>query len=215
MFEMSDGELQVWNGTYSAGWLARIRKIDVAKTEAESIRLYQQLRDRYGSMKAVQDIDYGTLATSAIFAIEHLSVGKPAPDIIGEDMDGAGLKLSDYRGKVVLLSFWGEWCAPCMALIPHEKELLARLDGKPFALIGVNSDADKKKVKALQIPWRSFWCGEKGPLGDIPMAWSIRGWPKMYVLDQAGVIRAKHTTDERIDEIIDHLLLDLARVQQD
>ncbi len=54
----------------------------------------------------------GTLADAAgrdLFELRHLTVGRPAPDIEGEDTDGKKFKLSDYRGKVVLLDFWGHW----------------------------------------------------------------------------------------------------------
>jgi cytochrome oxidase Cu insertion factor (SCO1/SenC/PrrC family) len=51
----------------------------------------------------------GKSAESDLFEIQHLSVGKPVPEIAGEDVDGKEFKLSDYRGKVVLLDFWGNW----------------------------------------------------------------------------------------------------------
>ncbi len=54
----------------------------------------------------------------------NLVVGKPAPEIEGADMDGKPFKLSDYKGKVVVLVFWGTWCGPCMAQVPHERELV-------------------------------------------------------------------------------------------
>ena len=51
----------------------------------------------------------GEAATSALFELKNLSIGKVAPDIVGEDLDGTPMKLSDYRGKVVVLDFWGDW----------------------------------------------------------------------------------------------------------
>jgi len=44
-----------------------------------------------------------------LFSLQHLMVGKPAPEIVGEDLSGVEFKLSDYRGKVVLLDFWAHW----------------------------------------------------------------------------------------------------------
>ena len=52
---------------------------------------------------------YADLAKAAKFELEHLQVGRPAPEIEGEDLDGVPFKLSDYRGKVVVLDFWGDW----------------------------------------------------------------------------------------------------------
>lgn len=52
---------------------------------------------------------YGSRAKSTIYELEHLQVGMVAPDITGNDLDGVAFKLSDYRGKVVFLDFWGDW----------------------------------------------------------------------------------------------------------
>ena len=73
------------------------------------------------------------VARPKLEAIHSVAVGKVAPDIDGEDIDGKPMKLSQYRGKVVVLVFWGTWCGPCMSLIPHEKALVERLRGRPFA----------------------------------------------------------------------------------
>jgi thiol-disulfide isomerase/thioredoxin len=53
------------------------------------------------------------------------------PDLAGEDLDGVAFKLSDYRGKVVLLDFWAHWCGHCMEVVPHERSMVERLAGKP------------------------------------------------------------------------------------
>jgi thiol-disulfide isomerase/thioredoxin len=195
---------------YGKDTVASLRKIDAAQAEAEAIELFTELGEKYGSEKLVPEITFGELARSAIFEIQNLSVGKTAPEIDGEDTEGVKFKLSDYRGKVVLLSFWGTWCGPCMADVPHERELVERLKDKPFALIGVNSDVDKTKLKTAmgkaRITWRSFWCGEKGAFGDIPKTWNVNGWPTIYLLDYKGVIRAKQVTGKELDRVIDKLI---------
>src|SRR5439155_10138505 len=99
--------------------------------------------------------------------------------------------------------------APSRLVRAHEREVVERLKDKPFALIGVNSDLDKTKLKAAmgkaRITWRSFWCGEKGPEGDIPAAWNVSGWPTIYILDHKGVVRAKQVTGKELDRVIDKL----------
>lgn len=78
-------------------------------------------------------------------------------------------------------------------MYPHERSLVKRLEGKPFALVGVNSDKDLKALKPIlekeQITWRSFWNGEKGTAGPISAEWKISGWPTLYLIDHKGVIR--------------------------
>ena len=95
-------------------------------------------------------------------------------------------------------------------MYPHERSLVKRLEGKPFALIGVNSDPDKAKLKKRlaeeRITWRSFWNGPKGTDGPISRAWNVRGWPTIYVLDHKGVIRYKGPREKKLDEAVDTLL---------
>ena len=63
----------------------------------------------YGDVKLPDGETVAEKAEPELFGIRHLSVGKVAPDIEGEDQDGVKFKLSDYRGKVVLLDFWSEY----------------------------------------------------------------------------------------------------------
>ena len=54
-------------------------------------------------------------------------VRETAPEITGDDLNGRPMKLSDFRGKVVVLDFWGDWCGPCRAMYPHERSLVDAL----------------------------------------------------------------------------------------
>ncbi|MDB5390531.1 MAG: hypothetical protein JWM11_6177 [Planctomycetaceae bacterium] len=182
------------------------RPDDAGKVEAEAIQLFTQLGRKYANQEYRGGITFGELAKSSLFEIQNLSVGKVAPDIVGEDLDGQAFKLSDYRGKVVLLSFWASWCGPCMAEVPHERELVQRHANRPFVLLGVNADLEKSSVtpilKQEQITWRSFWCGEKGPFGLIARTWNVNAWPTVYLIDHSGVIRAKTLQDAALEELI-------------
>jgi hypothetical protein len=98
-------------------------------------------------------------------------------------------------------------------MYPHERSLVQRLQDKPFALIGVNSDTNKEKLKKQmakeKITWRSFWNGPKGTSGPLSKAWNVSGWPTIYVLDHKGVIRYKGIRGEKLDEAADKLLAEL------
>ena len=98
-------------------------------------------------------------------------------------------------------------------MYPHERSLVKRLKDKPFALIGVNSDPDKTRLRERMeeenITWRSFWCGPEGTYGRIPSTWGVRGWPTIYVLDHEGVIRYEGVRNERMDEAVDTLLAEI------
>jgi hypothetical protein len=82
------------------------------KAEPEIEGLYERILDKYADIKQVGAGAQGTLgdvAKRALFEMRHLIIGQPVPDIEGEDLDGKHFKLSDYRGKVVMLYFWGDW----------------------------------------------------------------------------------------------------------
>ena len=57
---------------------------------------------------------WGKLVTGSIYELQNLQVGMAAPEIEGDDLDGVAFKLSDYRGNVVVLDFWGDWQFPCL-----------------------------------------------------------------------------------------------------
>src|SRR3954471_1168057 len=97
-------------------------------------------------------------------------------------------------------------------MYPHERSLVQRLAGKPFALVGVNSDDDRTELKAAmaaeQITWRSFWNGG-GTGGPISREWDVHSWPTIYVVDHRGVIRYKDVRGELLDRAVDNLLREL------
>jgi len=149
--------------------------------------------EKYGDMKDFR----GTLKDSAeamLYELRFLSVGSSAPEIEGIDLEGNPLKLSDYQGKVLLLVYWGTWCGPCMADVPHEAALLKRMAGKPFDIVGVNSDADRANAHKIGtekgITWKSWWDGGSNR-GPIASRWNVHGWPTLYLIDAKGTIRFK------------------------
>ncbi|OWK40924.1 TlpA family protein disulfide reductase [Fimbriiglobus ruber] len=147
--------------------------------------------------------------------LPNLMVGKVAPDIEGETIEGTRVKLSDSRGKVTVLVFWATWCGPCMKMVPHEKKLVERMKDKPFALIGVNGDDERAKAQEIAaargMSWPSFWDAAKRSDGPITRAWNVHVWPTVFVLDAKGVIRSVRTDDDKLDETVDELVKELEK----
>lgn len=133
------------------------------------------------------------------------AVGEIAPEIKGKDIDGKPLKLTDYRGKVVVLVFWGSWCGPCMAMTPRERSLVKWLKGKPFALLGVDNEDSRDHARAAMVREQMTWpCWFDGFNGPIRQRWNVRAWPTVYVIDPKGKIRYKDPND--LDEAVSALL---------
>ena len=192
------------------------KSLDSQRLQDDAVALFTRLEKEHGQkpIREGSERTFADLARSAIFEIQHLGIGKQAPEIEGKDLAGRPMKLSDFRGKVVMLTFWASWCGPCMALVPHEKEIVERYKDSPFALIGINGDSEKAKAEeAIQkegITWRSFACGEKGPDGELPRSWNVSGWPTIYLIDSKGTIRAKDRYDAALDEELEKLIKEAA-----
>ncbi len=151
-----------------------------------------------------------------LFLMHHLGIGRTAPEIDGQDIDGKPMKLSDHRGKVDRDLVLGDLvCSVHGSQVPHEKALVEKMKGRPFVLIGVNGDHDREKAKSISaregINWRSFWPG--GAKRGIPLQWGVRVWPTVYVIDANGVIRDNgllfyeerywgKTADETIERLV-------------
>jgi hypothetical protein len=94
----------------------------------------------------------------------------------------------------------------------HERSLVKRLEGKPFALIGVNSDKDREELKKVlvdkKLTWRSFWNGGSTS-GPISRQWKVTGWPSIWVIDANGVIRNRNVRGHDMDVAVDKLLAEM------
>lgn len=186
------------------------------RAEAEAGRLFQQVRREYADLPHPYDPRLGTLgeaAERAKFEMEHLQLGKRAPDILGTDVDGKRFGLSDYHGKVVMLVFCGDWCAPCRSLYPREKEMAEKYRDQPFAIVGVNSDSPEVLRDALvreKFPFR--WFSDGSTSGPISSRWNVQTWPTIYVLDAEGKIRLKKVgagKPEQVEMLIEQLLAEV------
>ncbi len=90
----------------------------------------------------------------------------------------------------------------------HERSLVEKMQGRPFVLLGVNSDKEKSRartaVKENNLNWRSWW--NDGRRGKISSSFKIRGWPTIFLIDHNGVIQAKNLRGRRLDEALEQLV---------
>jgi thiol-disulfide isomerase/thioredoxin len=147
-------------------------------------------------------------AGGELYALRNLDVGKIAPEIEGLDHEGKPFKLSETRGKVVVLTFSGNWCGPCVGMYPQERALLEKLRDRPFAIVSVNTDEEigtlRKAIASGEITWRCWWDG--GTDGPITTRWGVSSFPAIFVLDRRGVIRFKDLRGDDLDQAVAGLL---------
>src|SRR5262245_20218268 len=180
---------------------------------AEASKHYQTAANQYAQTPTPDGkTTLGETARHELARIKNLpdlEVGRPAPPIEGEDLDGQPLRLADFRGKVVLLVFWGSWCGPCMAMVPHERELFERHRDQPFVLLGVNCGDPREKaqatVKEKEMSWR-HWYDDEQIRGPIQTHYNVPHWPRIFVIDKQGLIRGIDPEGEQLDELIEKVL---------
>ncbi len=154
-------------------------------------------------------------ARDAIWRLTHLAPGSIAPDFETRDVDANEIRLSDYRGKVVVLCFWGFWSPASQELLAELSALETERRTAPFAVLGINSDRDpeelRRRIEELDLPWTSSF--EGSPEGAVPTAWRVREWPSVYVLDHRGVIHAVGPRGRALEAAVTDLLIELVKDQ--
>ncbi len=186
---------------------------DVGIKQAEELNkrtemIYEKLAKDYADVPMANGRGtIGSTIKAALFELQNLSIGKVAPEVLCLNIDGdKDDKLSNYKGKVVVLDIWATWCGPCKAMIPHEREMNEKLKGKPFAFISISGDDKKETLTAFlekeKMPWTHWFADRKGILKD----WNIRFYPTMYILDHKGVIRAKGLRGEELEKKVIELI---------
>jgi peroxiredoxin len=172
-----------------------------ATTQAE--KQFERVINEFGQVKQ-RGFPLAELAKPELSELRRLTIGKRAPEVEGTDLDGRPMKLSDYRGKVVVLTFW--W-SDSFSTFPEHRKLVERMAGKPVAFIGVYGDDDlaagKADVEKYGMTWPSFW-DKHG--GRIAKDWNVRGWPSIWVIDPKGVIRYREVRGSDLSEAVDKLL---------
>lgn len=194
---------------------------DVGPKQAEELNkrtemIYEKLAKDYADVPMANGRStIGSTIKAALFELQNLSVGKVAPEVLCLNIDGDKEdKLSNYKGKVVVLDIWATWCGPCKAMIPHEREMNEKLKGKPFAFISISGDETKETLTSFlekeKMPWVHWFADRKGILKD----WNIKFFPTMYILDHKGVIRAKGLRGEELEKKVNELVVEAEKAKK-
>jgi peroxiredoxin len=119
--------------------------------------------------------------------VHTLKNRKPAPDFTLKDASGQSIKLSDYKGKVVLLNFWATWCGPCTLEIPWFEEFEQQYRSKGFEVLGVSMDEDgwdviKPYITEHKINYRVVLGNDS--VGEL--YGGIDSLPTTFIIDREG-----------------------------
>lgn len=118
-------------------------------------------------------------------------IGSIAPDFELERIDGGTLRLSDLRGKPVLINFWATWCAPCVLEMPNIQEYYEKYPGE-FEVVAVNADESLKSVVKFVKDIGVTFPVVLDPGMKAQAQFRPPGLPTSYMIDSEGIVRAQH-----------------------
>lgn len=146
-------------------------------------KTYEFAVDRYGRSVTLTPLAEKRPARAILLA------GYPAPEFEFVDIHGISRRLIDYRGKVVLLDFWGTWCEPCKVAVPGLVAVYERYHARGFDIIGIAAE-DKREVLLTftaekRMNWPQTIEDDNGPIATL---YRITGWPSYFLIGPDGRI---------------------------
>jgi len=132
----------------------------------------------------------------SVFAASSLASsgmeGQPAPDFALKSSTGENLRLSEFRGDVVMINFWATWCGPCRQEMPLLDELYSRYQRVGFNLLGVNIDDDSRRamrmIEELGVKFPVLFDARK----EVSELYEVEAMPVTVIVDREGTVRYIH-----------------------
>ena len=157
-------------------------------------------------MKTILTLVLVTIITFSVQA--QPKIGEKSPEIVMKDVKGKKQKLSDRKGKIVLIDFWASWCVPCRKVMPDLVSLYEQYKDKGFDIFGISIDNKKgdwkKAIAADHITWTQV--SEYGGWdGKTALAWNINEIPASFLLDKDGKVVAINPTKEILESYLQKL----------
>ena len=149
------------------------------------------------------------LVLSSTWLFAQPKQGEPVPDIQLKDANGVIQKLSDLKGKVVLIDFWASWCTPCRYSNRELRPLYNSYKKKGFEILGISLDKNeadwKKAVTADRIKWLQV-TEAGGWEASVAQAWKIEQLPSSFLIDKEGKLIMLDPTKKQLEAELKKLL---------
>ena len=138
---------------------------------------------------------------------ESAAVGSPAPDFELNNLANETIRLSDLRGKIVVINFWATWCEPCKVEMPFFEELYSSSQEK-LEILAVNFDEPSQQVQQFAEEYQLSFPILLDPGGNVQNLYRVRGYPTTFMLDEEGIVRYHHIgliTEGQLDQYLSEL----------
>ncbi len=121
-----------------------------------------------------------------------VAVGQTAPDAALPGLDGGTVRLSDYRGKVVLLNFWATWCPPCQAEMPGLEQVYQARQKDGLVILGLDQQEAKSAVQSFVSQHGYTWTFALDQDGAVAQRYGVSGYPTSVIVDRDGKVAYVH-----------------------
>lgn len=169
-----------------------------------SVPDYSDIAPLFNSLSAnVKNTEAAKTYAATLAKLKATGLGQIAPEFSQNDAEGNPIKLSDFRGKYLLIDFWASWCGPCRGENPNVVKAYAKYHDKGFEILGISLDSKKEAwIKAIaddKLSWKhvsdlKYWNNEVGVL------YAVRAIPQNFLLDPKGVIVGKNLRGEALNK---------------
>ena len=195
--------------------------LEMTNRDEEVLAVFEKLEERYPDnyyvldelVRIHEELGNSDLAVEYRKKADPMSelVGKVVPDFSATALDGKPISLQHYRGKVILLDFWGIWCGFCLAEMPNAKRVYNTYKDQGFDIIGVNLDTDETRLrnylKENDIPWRQIFSGQKWK-SPLAQQYHIRSIPAPWLIARDGTLISREARGVKLERLVIEALKD-------
>lgn len=190
------------NSQSLAGFYA-INLLNPSEYEAEMVAYSDKIKSSFNDNAAVTEF------LRKMASLKALQVGQAAPEFTINGIDGKPIKLTDFRGKYLLIDFWASWCMPCRQENPNVVKAYQTYKDKNFTILGISLDKDasawKKAIADDKLTWSH--AGELSDFeGSTVRLYQIEAIPSSFLLDPNGKIIAKNLRGEELNAFLNKTL---------
>jgi len=178
--------------------------LDPEMAEPELIAYADRIKEDFPNNRYVNEFK------TEVDKLRKLAVGQAAPNIVAYTPDNKTVKLSDYKGKYVLVDFWASWCMPCREENPNIVKQYNNFKDHNFTVLGVSLDNNPgswmRAIQDDQLTWTNI-SDLQAWSSPLIIDYSIKGIPASYLLDEQGIIIAKNLRGKQLEDFLTKTLI--------